>query len=280
MNTELSFQLNRQIRNLLRKKIGSRVFDRSIVQQILGFRKEASTIVDRFSNIQLEYDYLTDIGHSLFFSGGFEQEEIGLLSQMVVDDRPIILDIGANIGWHSISWAKARPTSKIFAFEPDPETYTLLQRNISRNRLSQQIFPIPKALSNQPGTLPFFQSKDNAYSSLKNTQRREITNQILVPVTTIDEFVETYQLEHISLIKIDVEGLETQVIQGSLSTLKRLTPDLFVEIYGGQNSNPDPEATVQLICSLNYKAFTIQNTQVVPYEKHSDLNYNYYFTQK
>jgi FkbM family methyltransferase len=281
MRTEFLLRLNQQAKKRLRKKFGNQVFDQAIVQQILGFNKKGSTVIDRLQNVQMEYDYLTDIGSSLFFLREFEQAEIHFLIQKMSDKhQTTILDIGANIGWHSVLWAKALPNSKIFAFEPAPDTYALLRRNIDRNSLNQQIYPISKAVSNEPGILPFFRSKDNAYSSLKDTKRREILDQISVPVTTIDEFVETHQLTEISLIKIDVEGLETQVVQGGLTTLDKFAPDLFVEIYGGQNSNPDPEATIQLISSLGYKSFVMKNAQISPYHQHSDLYYNYYFTRR
>ena len=70
------------------------------------------------------------------------------------------------------------------------------------------------------------------------------------------------------------------MILGAVNTLRSLGPDLFVEIYAGTDSNPAPERTVKLILDLGYKAFVLKSGQPVPYERHDDAFYNYYFTRK
>jgi len=69
------------------------------------------------------------------------------------------------------------------------------------------------------------------------------------------------------------------VIAGGRRTLQALRPDLFVEIYGGAGSNPDPERTVAAVCALGYRAFVLVDGEPVPYVRHSDDRYNYFFTR-
>lgn len=113
---------------------------------------------------------------------------------------------------------------------------------------------------------------------LKILSVKKITSSLEVSVTTIDEFVRNNSLDKISLIKVDVEGFETEVISGAMDTLKNLKPDLFIEIYSGSNSNPDPEFTIHELCALGYKAFVLIDGKTVPFISHSDSYYNYYFT--
>jgi len=254
------FNLNRRIRRHLKSLAWDNLFNYKLVQILLGFTKNGLIIVDNLQNIKIEYSCSSVIGNELFFSGFFEENEIIFFTnKLAIDDEPVILDVGANIGLHTIKWLKSIPKATAFAFEPSPETRDFFEKS---------------------GYETFFCCDDNAYSSLKDTQRKKVISSLQVPVTTIDEFVEAYSLYKISLIKIDVEGFEREVILGAINTLKTLKPDLFVEIYGGRNSNSDPEGTVRLICSLGYQAYVLINGVLRQFENHSDFNYNYYFSCK
>ncbi len=275
------FNLNRRIRRHLKSLAWDNLFNYKLVQILLGFTKNGLIIVDNLQNIKIEYSCSSVIGNELFFSGFFEENEIIFFTnKLAIDDEPVILDVGANIGLHTIKWLKSIPKATAFAFEPSPETRDFLERNISRNSLTGSVVVVPQAVSEKSGYETFFCCDDNAYSSLKDTQRKKVISSLQVPVTTIDEFVEAHSLYKISLIKIDVEGFEREVILGAINTLKTLKPDLFVEIYGGRNSNSDPEGTVRLICSLGYQAYVLINGVLRQFENHSDSNYNYYFSCK
>jgi len=272
-------KLRRRLRKSSKFRPDTQILSHRLVQSLLGFEKKDTTVIDFLNEIELEYDYLSDIGHQIYFEGTFEDDEIDFFQKILIKDpEPIILDVGANIGVHTIKWLKQNPKAVAFAFEPSPITRGMLERNITRNHLAKRTTIIPQAVSDREGIADFFECDDNAFSSLKDTQRKQAIRSISVSVTTIDQFVKTNHITKISLLKIDVEGFETEVIIGALETLKHLKPDLFVEIYGGSNSNPDPEATIALICKQGYQSFILINGNIIPYEKHSDSHYNYYFT--
>ena len=79
------------------------------------------------------------------------------------------------------------------------------------------------------------------------------------------------------------------MIAGAADLLRRDRPILFVEIFGGDHSNPDPEATVEEIRAYGYEPFTYASVSsllnlnaphdagLLPYEKHRDNRYNYLF---
>jgi hypothetical protein len=98
-----------------------------------------------------------------------------------------------------------------------------------------------------------------------------------VPNTTLDALAAELPLP-VGLLKIDVEGLERAVIAGAAELLRRDRPVLLVEIYGGVDSNPDPEGTVEDIRAHGYEPFVYaHHTGLVPYEQHRDDRYNYFF---
>jgi FkbM family methyltransferase len=270
-----------QGRKNIRARFGNKVFDYKIIQVLLGFDKVGTTVLDKLNNTLIEYDFHSAIGQCMFFGGAFEQDEIEFFTRALAHEaKPVVLDVGANIGLHSIHWARANRTASIFAFEPSPATGKILRRNLQRNSLDKKIELIPLAVSDTCGKAQFFECDDNAFSSLKDTRRKRVVRTHLVPVTTIDEFVAEHHLDRISLLKIDVEGFEREVISGATTTLRLLKPDLFVEIYSGTDSNPDPEGTIDLIRSQGYRAYVLVAGKPVAYEKHVDSLYNYYFTCK
>ncbi len=269
---------NRMTRRLLKGLFHDDIFDHAIVQRLLGFRKNGSCVIDTVQGLSVEYAYDSAIGRDLFYSGHVEEVEISFVISALNDEKPVIMDIGANIGFHSLRWAQGISGAVIFAFEPSPWTFAVLSRNVERNSLSHRITVVPEAVSNSYGYSVFFQCEDNAFSSLKDTKRKKIVHSCEVPVTSIDNFVNKNGMDKISLIKIDVEGLEKEVILGGDTTIRNHLPDLFVEIYGGTDSNSDPAGTVDLIRSFGYKAFSLRCGKAVPYSGHSDDFYNYYFT--
>jgi FkbM family methyltransferase len=221
------------------------------------------------------------LGTLLFYRGSFEEEEIVFLLRLVKDvSSPVLLDIGANIGWHAVRWATSRPDICIFAFEPSRNTAELLRRNVIVNGVEAQIRHIPSAVSDTIGALEFHECEDSGYSSLKDTKRKKVIATTTVPVTTVDSFVKDERLSHVAAIKIDVEGLETEVLRGATDTLSRWSPEMLVEIYGGQASNPNPDKTIRLMQSLGYRAFVWKNKKLLPFESHSDRYFNYWFTKR
>ena len=271
----------RWLRRRVWSRFGASVIGRPLMPSLLGFQKVGSGVVDGLGDLRLAYDPRSDIGQTLFVSGTFEEFEIRFFEQILSGiERPTVFDIGANLGLHCLRWARSSIGASIYAFEPSPRTLRTLRRNIQMNRLEQRVEVIPVALSDHSGTSAFFHCEDDAYSSLRDTHRRRVVESIEVEVTTVDTFVKARGLPSLNLMKIDVEGLEREVLQGSSRTLELLRPHLFVEVFGGTHSNPDPEGTIEFVRTFGYEAFVLKNGVPEKYVRHSDQFYNYYFLPK
>ena len=270
--------LRQRARRRLLSSGGLSALDWLPVQLMLGFAKGDTGVLDRLGNVTLEYDPRSVIGRQLFVSGAFEDREIRFFQKLLSTiDQPVVLDVGANLGVHALSWAKSHAGSRIFAFEPSRQTLAFLRRNVEQNGLSGQVEVIEQALSDTCGIAEFFHCEDDAYSSLRDTRRKRVVDKYRVKLNTIDQFVQSKELARVDLIKIDVEGLEREVLVGGERVLKDLRPHLFVEIYGGTDSNPDPGGTIEFVRSRGFDAFVLNNGVPEPYIAHSDAFFNYYF---
>lgn len=254
---------------LLNNRIASTLFNIEKIKDNLILDKE----------VNLFYKIDSDVGKQLFASGEFEKREIDFFShRLSTMNAPVVLDIGANIGIHTIKWAKVNSAMHIYAFEPSPITYELLSKNIEINNVNTQVHTLPIAISNVSGKRSFYHTKDDAYSSLKDTKRKEVQEVFEIQTYTIDSFIQKNNFDKIDFIKIDVEGFEGEVIEGAKDTLSKLHPDLFVEIYKGTHSNVMPEKTIKSLVDMGYAAYHFIDGVLMPFITHDDKYYNYYFT--
>ncbi|HSH66631.1 MAG TPA: FkbM family methyltransferase [Bacteroidia bacterium] len=229
---------------------------------------------------KLIYFPQTDIGNLLYATGKFENEEIAYSSKLLDSyEGGIVLDIGANVGLHVITWARTHRKHKFYAFEPSITVGRVLVESVKRNLLQNRVTVINKAVSNKNGNASFFETTDDAYNSLKDTKRKNIHNVYNVDVISIDDFVSTNKIESIRFIKIDTEGFENEVIEGASETIKKQMPDFFIEIYKGVNSNINPEETVKKMIEVGYNAYVYKDGKLHSFQKHDDRFYNYFFSK-
>lgn len=220
------------------------------------------------------FDPATDIGLALLVAGQFEREAIATCAKYIGPEA-IVVDVGANIGVHAVHFAKFAHLGKVICVEPGKSTFATLLRNV--HHLSN-VIPLNLALSDETGLRTLFVAADDAYSGLKDTGRKAILRRESIACFKGDELLSAL-LEHqrVAFVKIDVEGLEMQVLQGMQKLIRRYRPVIFCEIYGGRQSNPDPRATVGFCVSLGYDAFVLCDAKLVPAGAHDDRFYNYFF---
>jgi FkbM family methyltransferase len=223
-------------------------------------------------------------------TGGFEDAEIDIAAALfgaLYPDRCIV-DVGANIGSHSLAWSRSAP---VVALEPAPGTFARLEANVAANGLQDRIRTLRTAAGDTVDDVDFFVATDSGFSSLKDTHHGPIRERIKVPCTTLDALAAELPLP-VGLLKIDVEGLERTVIAGAAELLRRDRPVLMVEIFGGFDANPDPVGTVEDIRAYGYEPLVYaagspmlnlsatKDAGLIPYEKHLDYRYNYFFVPR
>jgi FkbM family methyltransferase len=135
----------------------------------------------------------------------------------------VIIDGGAWIGDTALIYQRTT-ASKVYAFEPFPSNYNAL---CEISRPFPKIVPIQKGLSSEEGALAF---GGEELGSDVRVMSEDAGDVVRIPVTTIDAFMDGTG-EKCGLIKLDVEGMETDVLKGALTTLKRDKPLLLISIY-------------------------------------------------
>lgn len=200
-----------------------------------------------------------------------------LIDLCKIDD--VVIDVGSNIGFVLMSMAtKVGAGGKVFGFEPNPVTFEKLEKNLSRNNFFN--ISIEKAaLGNQQGKVEPFTVSENNLGMSKVRLPSGIVDVVTVPLYTLDSFCEDRGINRINLIKIDVEGYETNVLMGSLQTIKKFRPVLFIELSAEnlKNQSTSPEEVISTINQFGYRItrptdnFQITSDYVFEKDCHFDI---------
>ena len=175
----------------------------------MRLQKQTNT---RYGNITYFLDD-TVIGRSLELYGEYCHEEIEWMT-MLTNPESFVLDIGANIGTHTIGISPH--VKRVMAFEPDPDNFDLLVKNLAAT-MCGNVTPVPAAASDvlgQVGT-QFDYGKTSIIPSGE------------IPATPID-MIEG--LPRIDFVKIDVEGMELKVLNGMCQTIASYKPQMLIEM--------------------------------------------------
>ena len=165
------------------------------------------------------------VSSALIYSDWPEYQELAFIRSRLKSDS-VVIDVGAYVGHISLLLADIVGWANIFAFEPTPITYARLAENWALNGWdSDKLFPM--AIGANPGGT--FIPNTN-YPESKNSVTMQVENGDFVPVSlaSLDSLRPMWQDRHIGLLKIDVEGYEREVLQGSMELLQAERPSLIM----------------------------------------------------
>ena len=186
------------------------------------------------------------VGRSMDLYGEFSEGEVELFQQ-IVQPGQVVLEVGANLGAHTVFLAQAvGATGGVVAFEPQRIVFQTLCANLALNHVTNT-HTFHAAVSSAPGELlvPFIdyrQTNNFGGLGLEGHQHGE-----RVPVLTIDGL----NLSRCNMIKIDVEGMEQDVISGAVQTIAKFSPVLYVE----NDREAKSAALIRAIDGLGYNMY-------------------------
>ncbi len=147
----------------------------------------------------------------------------------VLDPEDLFIDIGANVGSYTIL-ACAAKGSRGYSFEPVPTTYLRLLENIAINSLGSRVVALNIGLSNYAGELSFTSVESCTNHVTTESEDSDNMATVKVKVCSLDSVLGD---EAPSLIKIDVEGFETPVLQGAQAALRNMAlHSVIMELNG------------------------------------------------
>ena len=170
---------------------------------------------------------------------GFYELTLLKHSKDKLKDNPVIIDAGANIGNHTVFWSKLC-NAKVHAFEPCVSAWMFLEKNVSLNGIKNASL-YNSALGDCEGFGYSEISKGNLGGS------KFIKNAGSTHMRTIDSL----KLDRVDLIKVDVEGMELDVLHGAVQTLIKFQPMIYVET--------DNEEVFDYLDMLGYKKLNCFN---------------------
>lgn len=204
------------------------------------------------------------LGRHFYIYRDYENFETGLIERLLSHDMTVI-DIGANIGFHSVICGRRVSNGRVIAFEPDPNNFDLLRKNIELNRLrnvhTEQLAVMDRDdeiylyLSDLNfGDHRTFEPTDDALSN-----QGQARTKVPVKGTSIDKYVKASNLRP-DLIKMDIQGAEIPALIGMEETLREFMPIIFCEYWphGLRQSGFQPEEFLQRLTNLEYELFEIR----------------------
>jgi FkbM family methyltransferase len=206
------------------------------------------------------------IGQTLYLDGNYEPE-LQRLMQHVNLSGSVCLDVGANIGLHTLTMSElVGAAGQVFAFEPETYNFQLLEQNLRRNGITNVVLQ-QCAVSDQEGICQIGLSPVNYGDHRVSTAAPANWRTQEVRMTTIDASVGHLPDRAIRFIKIDVQGHELHVLGGMKQTLER-NPDaiMVIEVAPDLLAHAGTSATelISLLAAWGFTGWELLEHRIIP----------------
>ena len=192
--------------------------------------------------------------------GDFEPAETAFVLNHALPGGHFI-DVGANVGWFSLLFAqKAGPTSRVACFEPNGKIFSYLKRSVDEAGYSAQVACFETALGSMSGEgfLSIDAGSGNPGNGIVAHDPVPGRSCQVVPIAPLDSF----NIQSASVIKLDVEGGEFEVVNGALETIRRCRPVILSELYPElleMVSRVTPRIFIERLQDLGYQTVLVDN---------------------
>jgi FkbM family methyltransferase len=174
-----------------------------------------------------------------------------------------VIDIGAHIGYYTLLFAKCVGSAgQVFAFEPLPGNYALLQKNIGLNNL-RHVHTLNEAVFSRAGEITIAVPDEQPNPGSGSVYLNGGAQNFRVHATSVDAFCEQSGIRP-DILKMDVEGAEYEVLMGAKETIARFRPKMMIELHhfdGNLAAHPVPD----LLAGLGYQIQWIERWQLTSY---------------
>lgn len=207
------------------------------------------------------------VEHGLY--GVPEIYEPEMWGMVMAEVRPgdIVADVGASIGLYTVALAKrVGPSGRVYSFEPDPESFGCLSRNVALNKVGYIVRSLPVAVGAEQGTLDFANGRGSESAVVPEPSEGSSR-------------VQSVRLDHLftnsglDLLKIDVEGYEQQVLQGTAGLLRdpaRRPRCIFIEVhpFAWERFGVTDRSLLETLWTAGYKVSDIDGNEVISIDQY------------
>ncbi|MGB8214535.1 MAG: FkbM family methyltransferase [Anaerolineales bacterium] len=249
---------------------------------------KVDTLIDTFIYHNFDFDIKVKLitkdyaVSKVIFTDSYERETISFLKRIILPED-IIYDIGANIGYYSLIFSRlVGPKGWVHSFEPSEREFLLLAENVNLNSFNN-VYLNQLAISEFSGIIEMSISEKPAYGAYNTigvpthgSVEKEIFRKETIRTTTLDDYSSVYNVQKPSIIKIDVEGGELNVLKGGRNLFSREdSPILVLEICEAtlKGFGIVPNQVLNLLKEYSYNLFSIRSDGLlVPFGEGISLN--------
>jgi len=182
--------------------------------------------------------------------GVYENAEVALVLSLCKPGN-VFVDVGANVGLYTaLAGLAVGPSGKVFAFEPEPESFSFLQKTVAENKLLNTKI-VQSAASNTNGEHRLYTSSGNR-GDHRLYNNADADGSVGVKTLRLDDFLRSEGISKVDILKIDVQGFEGFVIEGMAETIRNSSNiSIVMEFWplGLRSTGTDPSKL--LVCLEN-----------------------------
>ena len=173
------------------------------------------------------------------------------------------VDAGANVGYYTIIGSRlVGAKGKVYAFEPEPQSFEMLQRNVRLNGLTNVVLE-QKALSDRKGVIKLFIADQNKGDHRIYQPEGETRPSMDIEAVRLDEYFKG-QGRRVDVLKMDTQGAEGLILEGMAGLLEGRTegPTIFMEFWPHalKQMGTDPGTLVKMLHSHHYRFYDVKNS--------------------
>ena len=191
---------------------------------------------------------------------GFYEKYTTALFKSLVKKGMVVVDVGANVGYYTLLAAHlVGDEGKVFAFEPDPYNFSLLCKNIEINGY-RNVIPVREAIFSKSGKVKLFLDKNNLGGHSLSEANVDISGSITIEATSLDDYFKNIDGK-IDVVKMDVQGLEMDVLEGMTNTINQNDNlQIITEFWpmGLRNSGSSPAGFLNKLIKCGFTLHQIE----------------------
>ncbi len=229
----------------------------------------STTIRDFDGDLRIFVDRASYVSSAIYWRGNHSTEVATFLKRHLQPDMTFV-DVGANLGELTLVAAKRLPKGRVLAFEPVPQIFAQLSRNVALNNLAcVELFNF--GLFDRTDSLPIYRQQDINFGTINEgvpslfstgTDREEVS----VLLRRFDDVALEYRLERLDVMKIDVEGAELMVLRGAEPFIRRFRPLIITELsqLNFQRAGYTSTDLIDYLRSLEYDVQILDDHRKLP----------------
>ncbi len=213
------------------------------------------------------------VGRALTLSGDLDRK-ISRTFERFARSGDLLLDIGANLGLHTLQASRiAGPSGRVLSFEPNPNMTALLRQSLEKNDC-RNVTLHQCGLGSEETTLDLHVPLDHAGrgSLLEPNSKQDPLTRISVPVKTLDSLL-AGEGSRVGLVKMDVEGFESEVLRGAAELLSNSPPHGWIFESHNLSKGLRSEPSAAILLEAGYRLFFIvgrgMRVSQLPADEHS-----------